>query len=123
VDERIKSPGAEQIGGRFNIWQIGGDALLKVKPNIPGYFILGGGARNYVPDSDNPPPPTGKHQSTSWWEPFGVLGAGIEAGARRRGGFRFELRVYFVAPAEQVGFDVKSMEIDLGLSLGLIWRP
>jgi hypothetical protein len=121
INEKLETSTSISTGsGRFTQWQVSGELMLKVKPNIPGYFILGGGARRIIPDGDDP---------NEYWhdaEPFtdglGILGAGVELGSRRSRVFKFDLRVYLVAPADQLEIETKSVSLDFALGLSLMLR-
>jgi hypothetical protein len=104
----------------FTQWQAVGELLVKVKPNIPGYFIFGGGARYIVPDSEEAP--DYRHNPDSFTDVMGILGAGVELGSRSRRVFKLDFRFYLVSPAEQTNIDVKSMALDFAIGLGFMFR-
>lgn len=104
----------------FTQWQGVGELLLKVKPNIPGYFIFGGGARHIVPDSNETP--DYRHNSEAFTDVMGILGAGVELGSRSSRVFKLDFRFYLVSPAEQTNIDVKSVSLDFAIGLGLMFR-
>jgi hypothetical protein len=106
--------------GGFTQWQGVGELMLKVKPNIPGYFILGGGARHIVPDSDSSE--LNLHNEDPFTDIMGILGAGIELGSRTRRVFKLDFRFYLVSPAEQDRMDSKSMALDFAAGLSLLFR-
>ncbi len=106
--------------GGFTQWQGVGELMFKVKPNIPGYFILGGGARYIVPDSDKAE--QNLHNDDPFTDVMGILGAGIELGSRIKRVFKLDFRFYLAAPAEQDRIDEKSMELDYSMGLGLMFR-
>lgn len=104
----------------FNMFQFSGELLLRVKPNIPGFFILGGGVRYTDPISSNPADQ--QHNVDPFTEPLGILGAGIAFGQRRSRLFKVDFRLYFVSPSQQLRFDTKSMEVDFGVDLEFLLR-
>jgi len=106
--------------GGFTQWQGVGELLLKVKPNIPGYFILGGGGRYVVPDSDEAD--QNLHNDDPFTDIVGILGAGIELGSRTRRVFKLDFRFYLVSPAEQDRIDTKGMALDFATGLSLLFR-
>ena len=104
----------------FTMLQFSGELMLRVKPNIPGFFILGGGAR--YTDASGSDPNSQWHNVTSFTDPMGIVGAGIELGRRQNRMFKIDFRLYLVAPSEQVAFETKSMEIDFGIDVALLFR-
>jgi hypothetical protein len=106
--------------GGFTQWQGVGELMLKVKPNIPGYFILGGGARYIVPDSDSAE--LNLHNDDPFTDITGILGAGIELGSRSRRVFKLDFRFYLVSPAEQERIDTKGLAVDFAMGLSLLFR-
>lgn len=106
--------------GRFTQWQGVGELMLKVKPNIPGYFIFGGGARHIVPDGEAAD--QNLHNEDPFTDVMGILGAGIELGSRSRYVFKLDFRFYLVSPAEQERIDTKGMALDFAIGLGLMFR-
>ena len=106
--------------GGFTQWQGVGELMLKVKPNIPGYFTLGGGARYIVPDGDLAE--QNLHNEDPFTDIMGILGAGIELGSRTRRVFKLDFRFYLVSPAEQAQFNTKGMALDFAMGLSLLFR-
>lgn len=107
----------------FSQIQVAGELLLRVKPSIPGYFILGGGARLINPDeADDPNNDLRFHDRDSFTDVMGVLGVGLELGARRHRVFKLGLRLYFVSPAEQERFETNSLSVDLGIGGTFMFR-
>lgn len=100
--------------------QVTGELMLKVKPNIPGYFILGGGARYMDPTSSDPNDYI--HDTQSWTDPMGIVGAGVEIGSRRSRVFKIDFRLYLVSPSDQLNFETKSIETGFGLDLVFMFR-
>ncbi len=101
-------------------WQGVGELMLKVKPNIPGYFILGGGARHIVPDSDNPV--DYRHDVEPFTDVMGILGAGLELGSRTSRVVKLDFRFYLVSPVEQTNITMKSLSLDFAIGFGLMFR-
>lgn len=106
--------------GGFTQWQGVGELMLKVKPNIPGYFTLGGGARYIVPDGDSSE--QNLHNEDPFTDIMGILGAGIELGSRSRRVFKLDFRLYLVSPAEQELMDTKGLAVDFAMGLSLLLR-
>jgi hypothetical protein len=104
----------------FNLYQFTGELLLRVKPNIPGFFILGGGIRYTDPVSSDPS--SQSHNVDPFTDPLGLLGAGIAFGQRSSRTFKLDFRVYFVSPSQQLRMDTKSVEIDFGVDLEFLLR-
>ncbi len=102
---------------RLTIVQVGGELLLRVKPRIPGYFILGGGAQMVSPDGD-----LAFTGSENFTEPFGIVGAGYEFASTRRRAFRLNFRLYLINPTDQVNYEPKSIEVDFVLGAAFILR-
>jgi len=104
----------------FNMLQFTGELVLRVKPNIPGYFILGGGVR--YTDAVGTDPVDYWHDIDPFTDPLGILGVGIAFGQRRSRLFKADFRFYFVSPSEQLRLDMKSMEVDFGIDLVFLLR-
>lgn len=115
-DEELEARAVREIGAGLTQFQFTGEAHLRVKPEIPGYFILGGGVRTGDPDD-------GAVHSESYSEPLGILGAGLRLVSRRHWLARLEFRFNFVAPAEQPGLEMKNLATDFSIGLGMILRP
>ncbi len=118
--ERGTTAGFSQSEG-FWIISFSGELLLRVKQNVPGYFVIGGGARRIVSDSKDP-----NQQFTrtdSFTEPFGLVGAGAEFASTRRRAFRVDFRLFLVAPADEPRIETKSLELDFAAGLGFYYRP
>jgi hypothetical protein len=121
LNEQLKTATATSVSAEgFTQLQFTGELQFKVKPNIPGFFILGGGARYIDPRSSDPNDYV--HTTQSFTEPLGILGAGLETGGRTSRVFKLDLRVYFVAPSEQQSFETKSLAIDWALDLAFLFR-
>lgn len=122
VQERVESAtGAVNIGEpHFDLISIGGELLVRVKPRIPGYFILGGGAQRVSPTGDDP-----NLQLTTienFTEAFGIAGIGYEFASTRKRAFRINLRFFLINPADQERYDPKSVEVDFMLGAAFILR-
>ncbi len=121
LQERLEAGSVRDIGSeKFTVFHFAGELLLRVKAGIPGYFVVGGGVRQAIPDADNPADQF--HNIDSFSEPLGILGAGLEFGSTRRRAFRIDLRVRFISPADQLRFEAKSLETDFSLGLGFMLR-
>lgn len=121
LDERQEGLGvrAARPNGLTQL-QFSGEFLMRVKPNVPGYFILGGGVRRIDADGNNPDDYF--HDVSPFTEPLGIVGAGAELGSRRRRTVKLDLRLYLVSPAEQSRFQTKALATDFALGLGLMFR-
>jgi hypothetical protein len=121
LDERLEGLGARasRTDG-LTQFQFSGELLLRVKPSVPGYFILGGGARRVDADGNQPDPYL--HDVTAFSEPLGIIGAGVELSSRRRRTLKLDLRFYLVSPAEQIKFETKSLATDFALGFSLMFR-
>ncbi len=121
LNEKLESSISTSTGpGKLTQWQVSGELMLKVKPNIPGYFILGGGVRYMIPDGDDPGDYW--HNAEAFTDGVGVLGAGVELGSRRRRTFKFDFRLYLVSPSDQLAIETKSVSLDFALGLSLMFR-
>ncbi len=123
ADERLERGTTAGFSPSEGFWIISfsGELLLRVKQNVPGYFVIGGGARRIVSDSKDP-----NQQYTrpdSFTEPFGVVGAGAEFASTRRRAFRLDFRLYLVSPADEPRIETKSLELDFAAGLGFFYRP
>ena len=121
MHEKLTTTSGDKVIGtaNFDIIQVGGELLLRVKPRIPGYFILGGGAQNVRPVGDDPAQITG---TESFTEPFGIVGAGYEFAATRRRAFRINFRLYLINPSDQGGYEPNSIEVDFVVGAAFILR-
>lgn len=115
-EEQVLPNNATIPGEGATHFQFTGEAHLRVKPNIPGYFVLGGGVRRGDPDS-------GAVHTREFTEPMGILGVGLQFASRRHWAGRLEFRGYFLSPADQPGMDMESLETDFAIGLGVIFRP
>ncbi len=121
VQEKLTDVSGDIIIGtaHFNIFQFGGELALRVKPQIPGYFLLGGGAQLVQPAGDDPAQITG---TDSFTEPFGIVGAGYEFASTRKRAFRINFRLFLVNPSDQGGYEPKSIEVDFVVGAAFILR-
>lgn len=110
----------------FTELQVAGELLLRVKPSVPGYFVLGGGVRRIDPSSsaveEDGTPSEQRTTVENFSEPFGLAGVGVELAPQRNWAFRLDFRVYLVSPAEQP-YETKGIVTDLALGLGVMYRP
>jgi hypothetical protein len=123
MDEREESGGtAQSTQGNFSQFQFTGALALKLKPRVPGYVILGGGAR--IVDSGGGEDRPEFHAADAWTEPLGLAGLGIELGSRRRYMFRLEFRFYFVSlGGDTETFATNSLGTEYSLGLAFLYRP
>ncbi len=123
ADEKLQRGTTQRFVGTEGFWIIAfsGELLLRVKQNVPGYFVIGGGARRIVSDSKDPG--TQFTRTDSFTEPFGLVGAGLEFASTRRRAFRLDFRLYLVSPAEEPNIDTKSLELDFAAGLAFLYRP
>ena len=123
VGERVESGGTTQsTEGDFSQFQFTGALALKLKPQVPGYVILGGGAR--IVDSAADEQERQWHSVETWREPMGLVGLGIELGSRRRYMFRLEFRFYFVSLGGDTDtFATNSLGTEYSLGLAFLYRP
>lgn len=124
TEEKVElSGGGEVFGAKLTEIEGAAELLLKLKPTVPGYFIVGAGARYVDPDAVDPGDPTTarftKEESST--EPLATAGLGLELGNRRRGAFRIEGRLYFAVPTSQE-FDTKGVVTDFALGLSYVFR-
>ena len=123
TDEMLKSAGTTQsTEGDFSQFQFAGALALKLKPRVPGYVILGGGAR--IVDSAADEQERQWHSVETWTEPMGLVGLGIELGSRRHYMFRVEFRFYLVSlGGDREDFATNSLGTDSSLGLAFLYRP
>ena len=119
--EKLSSPDGTTLVGlaHFNVIQFGGELLLRIKPRIPGYFILGGGAEYVSAQGDDPSQVT---DADSFMEAFGIAGAGYEFASTRRRAFRINFRFYLINPSNQVNYVPKSIQVDFVVGAAFILR-
>lgn len=121
LNEKQEGGGSRTVSSEgFSQWQGTGELHLKVKPSIPGYFILGGGARRIIPDSDDPADHF--HSVDPFTDVVGILGAGIGLGSRASRVFKLDLRLYLVSPGEQLRFETKSVATDFSIGFSAMLR-
>jgi hypothetical protein len=100
------------------LWHGLGELTVRVKPGVPGYFLIGGGVTVVSPDADAAP----AFRTSSHVEPTLTAGAGLDLGLSRRAIVRLDLRLYFVIPKEQAGVEVSSTQTDFALGVGVGYR-
>ncbi|NIR45073.1 MAG: porin family protein [Gemmatimonadetes bacterium] len=122
VQERVEfSDGTVSVfDPHFDLFHFGGELLVRVKPRIPGYFILGGGAQHVAPEGDDPG--LQLTSTDSFTETFGIAGAGYEFASTRGRAFRVNFRFFLINPADQERYNPKSIEIDFVLGAAFILR-
>ena len=105
--------------GDLTLLNLAGELVFKVKPQVPGYFVFGGGARFVSPDEGNR-----FGRTDDYMEPMAVVGLGLEAFSRRIGVLRAYGRLYVTATADQgSGFgETNSMSTDFALGLNYLFR-
>lgn len=119
--EKFKTGGGSEsstTGGSISVVNLVGELLFKVKPQVPGYFIFGAGARFVSPDSDD----SFFGREDSYVEPLGVVGLGVEALSRRRGALNVYLRFYIAATTEQPLQSTNSLSTDFAIGLNYLFR-
>lgn len=123
MDERMESAGStSSTEGDFSQFRFTGALALKLKPQVPGYVILGGGARIVRSDADDQE--VQWHSVETWTEPVGLAGLGIELGSRRDYMFRVEFRFYLVSPGgDRENFATNSLGTEFSLGLTFLYRP
>lgn len=122
AEQQELTSGSRLSTERITVLKFGGELLLRVKPGIPGFFVLGGGLRRLDPDAEEE---TRDHftQAETFSEPYGEFGAGVELLRRRHTALRLDLRLYFISPNDDLNYeDVKSVELDLALGAGFIYK-
>jgi hypothetical protein len=107
------------IQSHSKIYQLAGELLLRIKPRIPGYFILGGGVQ-YVDPPDDDTSLIG--DAGSFTEPFGIAGAGYEFASTRRRAFRVNFRLHLINPSSQGNYQPKSISVDFVVGAAFILR-
>lgn len=100
------------------LWRGVGELAVKVRPGVPGYFIVGGGVTYVAPDADA----TGIFQGPDHLEPTLTAGAGVDFRVSGRGAFRLEARLYLLIPEEQEGLQMNSTQRDFAIGLGYAHR-
>lgn len=101
-------------GNEVTLWRALGELTARVKPRVPGYFVVGGGVMVVAPDED-----ALFSDGSSLLEPTVSAAAGIDFRVSRRGFARLELRTYLIFPEEQPGLaDTDSSQLDFALGLG-----
>ncbi|UCC47292.1 MAG: hypothetical protein JSV41_07200 [Gemmatimonadota bacterium] len=122
MGERVEGGATAFTLGEFSQLQFVGELSLKLKPRVPGYLILGGGAR--IVDSDSAEQAGQWHSVETWTEPVGMAGLGLELGSRRKSLFRLEFRVHFASLGGDVGnFATNSLGTEYSLGLAFLYRP
>lgn len=89
---------------------------VRVKPGVPGYFIVGGGVTYVAPDAD------AFFGEPEGFEPTLTGGLGIDFRVTERGGVRLEARLYLQIPQEQEGRETEANQIDFAFGIGYAHR-
>lgn len=110
--------GGETTSGGMSLVTVAGELLFRVKPSVPGFFMIGGGARSVTPDEEDPR----FGRTDSYTEPFGIFGIGFDALSRSKGALRFEGRFYVTKAADQQIEETKSLALDIGIALTYVFR-
>ncbi len=100
--------------------QFAGELLIRVKPQIPGYFIVGGGARVVNSSAVEGGQLTSLETFT---DPFGEIGAGLEFASTSKRAFRFDMRLYLVMPSDQTSYEVKTISTEFSFGFTGLYRP
>lgn len=100
------------------LWHGLGELAVRVKPGVPGYFLIGGGVTVVSPDAD-----AGDiFRTPSHAEPTLTAGAGLDFGLSERAIVRLDLRFYFVLPKDQTGIEMNSTQTDFAIGVGVGYR-
>ncbi len=127
TEEKVTSvlTGDALFAGDFTVIQGVAELLVRVKPSVPGYFILGGGVSYVQPDPEDPDDSTTIRFSDddSFTEPIVLLGAGLEFLIGHSGAVRPEARWYVSPPADLAAdIDSDSIEIDFVLAFSFVYK-
>lgn len=114
------------LGGDMTIWQLMGELIFRVKPSVPGYFVIGGGVRRVIPDEEDPlDPGTARFTSDEPFnEPIVTIGLGLQFTGGRHFAARPEIR-WYIGPPEDLGgasSDTKSLSADFVLGFSMLYR-
>lgn len=105
--------------GDMTLLNFAGELVFRVKPEVPGYFLFGGGVHFVSPDADE----NRFGRSDDYIEPLAVVGLGLEPFSRRNGALRLYGRLYITATADQPGFnETNSLSTDFALGLIYVLR-
>lgn len=120
---RARAPHCQPLQGlctpdEVTLWHGLGELAVRVKPGVPGYFLVGGGVTVVSPDADA----SDAFRTESHAEPTLTAGAGVDLRAGDRAIFRLDLRFYFVIPKDQNGLEMGSTQTDFAIGLGLGYR-
>jgi hypothetical protein len=109
--------------GKMALWQLWGELVFRIKPSVPGYFVLGGGARHVVPDEVDPDDPSTARftREDAYTEPIITLGAGLEFPAGRHGAARVYFRIYTGPPADLGGLTISTNSLATDWALGAVF--
>lgn len=113
--------GAFCIGGDVTLWRGMVELAFRVKPRVPGYFLIGGGVTRV---SEDVPEEGGAVSGGSEVEPTFAAAAGLDLPVGRSAFARFELRFYVQVPAsdEQAVLEVNSTQKDVAVNVGFGYR-
>lgn len=128
TEEKTETGGSSDalFFGDMTVYHVLGEVLFRVKPSVPGYFVLGGGMRFVDPDPFDPDDPGGTVRFTredNYTEPLFTTGVGLEFTGGRRIAVRFDIRFYISLPADLAdNIDSNSLASDFALGGVLLYR-
>lgn len=98
------------------------ELLFKLKPSVPGFFILGGGLRRVKADTDNPSP--GFFRLNAFTERLLITGVGLNFDIGRLDLFRVTGRFYLTFPPDEMRgtADMKAVANDFALGFAYLRR-
>lgn len=111
--------GAACPGSDVTLWRGLGELSFRVKPRVPGYFLIGGGVTVVSPEDEEPSLFSDGAKHT---EPTLTAGAGLDLRVSRRGFAKVELRLYIQVPEDQAGVELNSTQRDLAVNFGFAYR-
>ncbi len=105
------------LGREMSQIQGSGELYWRLKPQVPGYFLLGAGLRHTSTDAGD----VGfLDPNATFNEPFAVTGAGLDLVSKNRNIFRVELRLYFLSPEAKEGVDTGTLTTDFAVGLSYL---
>jgi len=110
----------------ITLLQVTGELLLRMKPSVPGYLLVGGGARFVDPEPWEPGESGTRLGQRNFTEAMGIAGAGLEISPGGRSVVHIDARFYLVKPEvepeENWQFDAKSFVTNFALSVTYLYR-